>query len=136
MAKFVCITQSDGMTVFTGPSGTQYTSTYGEPFVVSLLQDIEYFKKNKRFEDYGLFKKPKLPPKNQNTLDLELAHLGLSAKSMKTLTELYVTMDVLRNQVLGGSDLTADISKKDASKVVKFVMPDTDNLDNTDEVEE
>ena len=130
------MTQSDGMTVFTGSSGTQYTSTYGEPFVVTIQQDIEYFRKNKRFEECGLLKKPKLPPKNQNTLDVELAHFGLSNKSMNTLVELYQTMDVLRTQVLGGSDLTADISKKDASKVVKYVLPNTDNLDNIDEVEE
>lgn len=129
--KFVCVTQMDGSNVYTGPSGTQYTSYLGESFNVENSDDIAFFEKNKRFEVEGLFKKPKVQKPRVSDLAEELKDLGLSNKSMDTLVSAYETLEILRSQVLSGNDLTGDISKTDAEKVRKFIIPNEDDLDNT-----
>jgi hypothetical protein len=128
--KFVCVTQSDGITTFNGASGTQYTSYLGVGFVVTDSVDIEHFAKNKRFVVEGLFSKPKLVVPVVKSLAEDLAGLKLTKKSVDTLCALYDNLDVLRSEVFKGNDLTGDINKTDADKVRKFIIPNDDNLDN------
>lgn len=128
--KFICITQSDGIATFNGVSGTQYTSYLGESFPVENTEDIAQFEKNTRFEIEGFLKKPKLDKPTVASLEDDLKELSLSKKSLETLTASYETLEILRAQVLAGNDLTGDISKTDAEKVRKFIIPNKDNLDN------
>ena len=129
--KFVCVTQSDGITTFTGASGTVYTSYLGVGFDVSEPADIEQFTKNKRFEVGGLLKKPKVAVPKVPTLAEDLAGLKLAKKSLDTLSDLYENLEILRSEVFKGNDLTGDINKTDAEKVRKFIIPNEDDLDNT-----
>lgn len=131
--KFVCVTQSDGIATFTGASGIQYTSYLNSSFSVENADDIAFFEKNKRFEVEGFLKKPKAQPVKVSTLADDLKELALSKKSLDTLTASYETLEIVRAQVLAGNDLTGDISKTDAEKVRKFIIPNDDNLDNIEE---
>ena len=134
--KFICITQENHLTAFIGPSGNSYTSMKGEPFEVHLPVDIEFFKKKKQMEEWTLFNKPKIEKNNGSAENLlkVLKSLGISKKSVATLSHVYNDEDVLRTKIEGGIDLTEEISKTDAKKVVDHYMKQyTDNGNKTEE---
>jgi hypothetical protein len=119
--KFVCITQGNHMTTFRGPSGEEYVSLQGYPFVVNSKIDIEYFKKNKRFSD-----KLKEAPKAQtetDKLEVLLEKAGLKPADQKKIIKQYEIIGNFVSDVQQGADLVTlyKLTKAEAEKITKLI---------------
>lgn len=117
MAKFIFKTQVANSTTYTGPSGIMYVSYVGEPFKVDNEQDIAFFKKNPRFEEYGLKGKLKdmvVPKKSKEAKDKLREELdkitNLSEKSKELVVKYYGTLDRIETVVKRKIKMTTKIA--------------------------
>jgi hypothetical protein len=122
--KFICTTQEQHLTTYIGPSGRSYESMRGYEFSVDLEQDIEFFSKKRQMQEVGLFKPAPIiivKDASEKLQDL-LNSLGIAKTSVKKLVDIYMEENVLLTEIEAGNDLSRDINKKDAAKVVAYLL--------------
>ncbi len=122
--KFVFITQTDRMSNYTGPSGITYLIHKGEPFNVENEKDIEFFKKNKRFQKATKKDKKEISKAPEELLEIKLKEIDVTEDTIKKSTDLYRSVEELEDVVLQNYELDPSIPKEDAEKIIQNIKGD------------
>jgi len=122
MAKFLFLTQAARLASYKGPSGFLYVINIGIPFKVDNSDDIDFFKGNKRFKEVKLFTKVAPPPKpDEEIFKDELKALGLLAKSVKKISDLYINKKNLVDHLEQGYKLDRKITRSESKLLTEYV---------------
>jgi hypothetical protein len=131
LANYICETQISGIQSFTGPSGQSYVSQKDQAFNVADKEDQKFFNDNPRFKKVGKRgAKKAAEAAAADNVDQEphldefrgwLKNLNLKQKEIDTIVESFESLDNLRVEITGGTDLTQVLSKKLADKIYKAI---------------
>ena len=127
VAKFLFLTQVDGIHNYTGPSGINYISYIGQPFEVRNKPDIQFFNNQpKRFQKVGLTTKLPEPPKDIEELleDYLKGIKGLTKKTTKRIVELYTSKENLISEIEQKYKMDPSLSKNQQDKIKKHILGD------------
>ncbi len=120
VAQFIFSTLQQNSTTYVGPSGFKYVIYKGQPFKVRSKQDVEFFKKNKRFEKKGFFDRagPKMDVDEDLAGELDKIK-GLTEKTKDIVIKKYLSKANLEDEIFQGYKLDPNIGILQTRKLKK-----------------
>ncbi len=131
MTEFRFTTNESHCTTYDSPSGTRYTIFRKNPFVVK-SEDVEFFRKNHRFEEVGIIEKilpPEPEPTKEDLFKEEINKLKIKKETKSEILKAYLSRKDFVEDLEEDYKISPKVSKKEM-QIIKshFLKEVRDNL--------